>query len=186
MGGSKVFRTASNNNQKQVLLITVRVFWKMVSDDVFYRKFRDWVLGNDAETEELKVAAMADRKDDDGNVGGDDGKVEVLAEMKSQKITFLLHQLEIIPVDVREMYRNVMRGYPTSPLFLLLGLGTIGSNVARYSAVRRKSAHEKNVIRTGCFYKLLAPSRYGKGIAMGFMHELGGHVESLRVTEHDK
>ena len=154
----------------------------MVSDDVFYGKFRDWVIGTDGDAEELKEAGVADRKDDDGNGDGNDGNEELLAEVKSQKITFLLHQLEIIPADVREMYRNLMRGFPTSPLFLLLGLGTIGSNIARYSAVRRKSAHEKNVIRTGCFYKLLAPSRHGKGIAMGFMHKLCGHVETIRVA----
>ena len=107
----------------------------MVSDDVFYGKFRDLVIGTDGDAEELKEAGVADRKDDDGNGDGNDGNEELLAEVKSQKITFLLHQLEIIPADVREMYRNLMRGFPTSPLFLLLGLGTIGRNIARLQCV---------------------------------------------------
>ena len=94
--------------------------------------------------------------------------------------------MDIIPDDVREVYNTLLRAYPSSPLFLLLGLGCIGTNVGRYSAVRRRSAHESNVIRTGCFYKFLAPSRFGKGIAMGFVGKLGGHVESIRCGEHMK
>ena len=71
-------------------------------------------------------------------------------------------------------------------MYLLLALGSVGTNIARYSAVRRKSAHKTNTIRTGCFYKFLAPSRFGKGIALGFLQELGNHVENLRIKGHEE
>ena len=87
-------------------------------------------------------------------------------ELKSERVSFLAHQVDIVPQKVRNFYCNMMRSYPSSPLFLYLTLGSLGTNIARYSAVRRLSAHPRNVIRTGCFYMFLAPSRFGKGIVM--------------------
>ena len=158
----------------------------MVSDDIFYTKFRNWVIGVDEKAEEKHDAEDEVKNNDDGNGNNGDRNADSVEKQKSHRVSFLVHQLDIIPEDVRGMYCNAMRAYPTSPLFLLLGLGTVGTNIARYSVVRRKSAHVKNVIRTGCFYKFLAPSRFGKGIAMGFMHQLGSHVESMRITEYEK
>ena len=71
-------------------------------------------------------------------------------------------------------------------MYLLLALGSVGTNIARYSAVRRRCAHKTNTIRTGCFYKFLAPSRFGKGIALGLLQELGNHVENLRMKGHEE
>ena len=151
---------------------------KMVSDEVFYGKFRDWIIGVD-DSEDVKEAV-----NDGGDNGIADGNNDAVindneSDQKSGRVAFFLHQMNIIPDDVRVVYNNMLRAYPSSPLFLLLGLGSVGTNIARYSAVRRKSAHESNVIRTGCFYKFLAPSRFGKGIAMGFIGKLGGHIENI-------
>ena len=121
----------------------------MVSDDIFYKKFRNWIIGVDEKSEYKNDVFIENKNNDDDNDINEDRIANILEEQKSHRVTFLLHQLDIIPEDVRGIYCNVMRAYPTSPLFLMLGLGTIGTNIARYSAVRRKSAHEKNVIWTG-------------------------------------
>ena len=138
----------------------------MVADDIFYKKFRNWLIGTDAKVEEQKLANQEEKEIAEGN--GHDAVQE-----KSHRVTFLMEQLDIIPADVRLMYTMLMRAFPTSPLYLLLELGTIGMNVACYLAVRWKSAHVKNVIRTGVFYKFLAPSRFGRGMVFflrsGFM-----------------
>ena len=153
----------------------------MLSDEMFYSKFRNWVIGMDDIEEEGKRQNVGNNREEQGDEGnGEDNDAGDVVQ-RLQRIAFLLHQVDIIPMDVRNMYCNLMRCRPTAPLYLLLALGTLGRNIARYSGVRRRSAHKNNVIRSGCFYKFLAPSRFGKGIAMSFLTELGGHVEAIRV-----
>ena len=169
----------------------------MVADDLFYNKFRDWIIGapevgdeKEGGIEEAGADGEGDNAEEAGAVGeGDNAEGGMNIEEKEQKssrVAFFLHQMDIIPDDVRDLYNNMLRAFPSSPIFLLLGVGAIGTNIGRYSAVRRKSAHETNVIRTGCFYKFLAPSRFGKGIAMGLIQKLGKHVEEMRCEEHMK
>ena len=147
-------------------------------------KFINWVIG--VEEKEEKGNGMEDEGKDGEGDNGDENEEEIEDDQKNDRVTFLMKQLNIIPGEVRSLYANVMRAYPTSPLFLMLGLGSVVTNVTRYSAVRRKSAHRTNFIRTGCFYKFLAPSRFGKGIAMSFVGKLGGYLEGIRCAEHEK
>ena len=84
------------------------------------------------------------------------------------------------------MYGNMIRNYPSSPVYLMMGLGAIATNIARWSAIKRLSGHINNTIRTGCFYKFIAPSRFGKGIVMNFIAELGYHVEEICRGEHEQ
>ena len=147
----------------------------MLSDDIFYSRFCDLIVGSD------KEAANEDMK----AVNEEEGIVHN-AENKSQRIKFMMHQLELLPSLNRDFYCNMMRSYPTSPLYLFLGIGMLGTNVARYTAVRRKSGSASNTVRTGCFYKFLAPSRFGKGIALGVISRLGNHIENIRSKAHEK
>ena len=62
----------------------------MVADDIFYKKFRNWVIGTDAEVEEQKLAHQEEEELAEGN--GHDA-----AQVKSHRVTFLMEQLEIIP-----------------------------------------------------------------------------------------
>ena len=134
----------------------------MQSDDAFYTAFREWVLGRES--------MIVEEKKEELNAEDYKNDVNDAAEMtKSARVSFLIHQLEMAPEKTRLFYDNLMRAYPTSPIFLLLGIGTLGTNIARYSKVRRLEGHEKSTIRTGCFYKFLAPSRFGKGVAMGLV-----------------
>ena len=57
--------------------------------------------------------------------------------------------------------------------------------MARYSSVRRKSGHVKNAQRSGSFYKFLSPSRFGKGLVMGFVSKLGTQIEKQRITAYE-
>ena len=83
----------------------------MVSDDIFYTKFRDWIVGIDEVAEELRREGEEENGDvagnDEENKDGGFGYVE--NELRSHRISFLMQQLEIVPSDVREMYRQMMR-----------------------------------------------------------------------------
>ena len=102
------------------------------------------------------------------------------------RMKYLLHQLDIIPKGCRKFYKNLMRANPTSPLYLFLIIGVLGTNTARYSAVRRPSGHVSNVIRTGCFYNFIGPSRFGKGMAMRVLKMIGGHIQKKRKTVFER
>ena len=145
----------------------------MLSDDVFYSKFRDMVLGDRVEPVKEDMEAVID---EGGNV--------LVSDNKSQRIKFLMHQLEMIPAKNRDFCCNMMRNYPSSPLYLFLGIGMLGTNVARYTGVRRKSGTITNVVRTGCFYNFLAPSRFGKGIALGVISKIGNAIQNLRAKTY--
>ena len=146
----------------------------MQSDDFFYSRFCDLIDGAEEDGANEDIKAL----NEDGGI--------VLNENKSQRIKFMMHQLEMVPSMNRDFYCNMMRSYPTSPLYLFLGIGMLGTNVARYSAVRRKSGSVSNIVRTGCFYNFLAPSRFGKGIALGVISRLGNHIEKIRSKAHEK
>ena len=131
-----------------------------MSDDKFYSTFRDSVIGK-----------------------------EILAEdelHKSHRVKFLTHQLNLIPADQRDLFWNVMRGFPTSPIFSFLAIGIIGTNIARVTVVRRINGEDRSVERTGAFYYFMAPSRFGKGIALSLISKLGGHVEDVRARKFDQ
>ena len=64
---------------------------------------------------------------------------------------------------------------------MFLGVGMLGTNIARYSAVRRLGRDVSNVERSGAFYNIIAPSRFGKGIAISLVTELGSYIEKLRT-----
>ena len=104
----------------------------MLSDDVFYPKFRDMILCDRVQPGKKDMEAVNDVP---------------LSITKSQRIKFLLPQMEMIPTKNREFYCNMMRNYPNSPMYLFLGIGMLGTNVARYTAVRRKSGSITNVVR---------------------------------------
>ena len=94
----------------------------MVSDEVFYTKFRDWIVGSDEVGEEVmrpgqQVENKGHQEDEDGGGNGvgndeenkDGGFGNGENDHKSNRISFLLHQLEIVPTDVRKMYSKMMR-----------------------------------------------------------------------------
>ena len=60
-------------------------------------------------------------------------------------------------------------------------IGIMGTNIARYSRVKRITSHKDQAKRTGAFYKLIGPSRLGKGIAMGLLSELGKDIQKARL-----
>ena len=80
----------------------------------------------------------------------------------------------------------MMRNYPSSPVYLMMGLGAIATNIARWSAIKRLSGHINITIRTGCFHRFIAPIRFGEGIVMNFIAELGDHVEEICGGEHEQ
>ena len=69
---------------------------------------------------------------------------------------------------------------------MFLGIGMLATNIARYSAVRRLGRDGSNVERTGAFYNLIAPSRFGKGIAISLVTELGSYIEKLRTDNFNE
>ena len=70
----------------------------MVEDKRFYDDFRDSIIGS----------STLD------NVG------------PSKRISFMLHQYKTIPQRHHKLFCNMVRSYPTSPIFAFIGLGTIG------------------------------------------------------------
>ena len=80
-----------------------------------------------------------------------DVMAEAIMRKKSPRVSFLLAQIEIVPPTKRELYCNMMRSFPTSPLYLLLAIGSLGTNIAQYIAIRRLKGHQSNHMRTGCF-----------------------------------
>ena len=59
-------------------------------------------------------------------------------------------------------------------------LGITGTNIARYTSVRRIGAHPLQAERSGTFFNFIAPSRSGKGIALSLLTKLGKHIEDKR------
>ena len=57
--------------------------------------------------------------------------------------------------------------------------------MVRFGAVQRLIGTRTNVERCGAFYKIIAPSRFGKGIATSFISELGTHIEEARKNRYD-
>ena len=130
----------------------------MVSDFEFYTKFRKSVL-----------SAIAGDADDTSS---------------SDRVSFQMHQFKMIPSEYRELFCNITRGHPTSPIYALLAIGSLGTNVARYSVVRRIGADGAQLERTGMFYNFLAPSRLGKGVALGLVSNIGTHIENIRKEKY--
>ena len=116
-----------------------------MSDEDFFDKFRNSVIGPEAHAEN------EDQNDDD-------------LDVPSHEVKFLMHQINMIPKQCQALFWNLMRAYPTTPLWTFLGVGMIGTNIARFSAVRRLGADDTNVERTGTLYNIIAPSRFGKGV----------------------
>ena len=150
----------------------------MMSDEQFFNRFLDRIIGPDLPGDfeepegENNVAVGDDERkavvnDDDGNA--------------SRSVRFLMHQLRMIPKTHHPLFWNLLRKYPTAPIWMFLGIGMLATNIARYSAVRRLGSDGSNVERTGAFYNLIAPSRFGKGIAISLVTELGSYIEKLRT-----
>ena len=126
-----------------------------MKDETFFSTFRDLVIGVD-------------------NIPEDD-------DNRSHRVNFLVHQLNMVPVENRTLFWNIMRGFPTSPIYSFLGIGIIGTNIARFSVIRRRNGEDRNVERSGAFYNFLAPSRFGKGIALSLISKIGDHIEKVRA-----
>ena len=96
----------------------------MVEDKRFYDDFRQSIIG-------------PSNPDNDG---------------PSKRITFMLHQFKTIPQQHHKLFCNMVRSYPTSPIFAFIGLGTIGTNISRYSVVSRIGSHRTQTERVGSFF----------------------------------
>ena len=129
----------------------------MVSDHLFFTNFRNSILG------------VHNQQDENNN--------------DSYRVKFHVSQFDMIPADHRDLFTNITRTYPSSPIYLFIGLGVIGTNIARYSAVRRIGAHRQQTERTGSLYKFIAPSRLGKRIALSIVSETGQYIEKIRAEE---
>ena len=101
----------------------------MVSDDEFYLSFRDNVIGPDTDPDDLTN--------------------------KSHRVSFLMPHYHMIPSTNKDFFWNMTRAFPTSPLYAYLALGVIGTNISRYSAVRRLRGDASNVERVGVSIKYL-------------------------------
>ena len=66
-----------------------------------------------------------------------------------------------------------------------LAIGMLGTNMSRYSAVRRIGANRTQAERTGAFYYFIAPSRLGKGVALSLLTNIGSHIEEIRSKRYD-
>ena len=132
----------------------------MSSDRAFFSSFREKVIGVGVEDE-------------------DDG-------LNSHRVAFYLEQFKMIPTQHKDFICNITKGYPTPPIYVLLALGSIGTNIARCSVVRRIGGHRNHVERTGAFYNLIAPSRLGKGIAISLVSDIRSQIEDIRSKNYDK
>ena len=130
----------------------------MTSDDAFYAKFRDSVVEKE----------------------GNDGEEKICED----RVSFHHQQYKMIPREHKNLFCNIARGFPTPPIYAFLAIGVIGTNIARYSVVRRIGATRKQGERTGGFYNFIAPSRLGKGIAMSIITEIGTYIEELRTERY--
>ena len=81
----------------------------MVSDDIFYKKFRNWVIGVDEKSEDKKGVVIEDNNNDDVNGINEDRIADMLEEQKSHRVTFLLHQLDIILDLIYQLARRDLK-----------------------------------------------------------------------------
>ena len=106
-------------------------------------------------------------------------------ENSDDRISFQMHHFDMIPANARNLIKNMTRSNPTPPIYAFLALGMIGTNIARHSVIRRVGANRDQAERSGVFYKFIAPSRVGKGIALSLITQIGAHVESHRKAAYD-
>ena len=76
----------------------------MTSDVSFYETFIDRVIGVESDDESIQ----------------------------SNRVKYYLHQYAMMPEEQKNLLKNMTRSFPTAPLFLFLGLGIVGSNIARF------------------------------------------------------
>ena len=129
----------------------------MVTNNLIYNDFRDSIIG-------------LSHSDIDG---------------PSKRVTFMLHQFKLIPQRFHKLFCNITGAYPTPPVYAFIGIGTIGTNISRYSVVSRIGSHRSQTERVGSFYKLIAPTRFGKGIAILIISDIGNHIQNLRSKDFD-
>ena len=99
------------------------------------------------------------------------------------RIKFILHNLDMLPKSHRELIFSLTRSYPTPPIYAFLMIGILGTNITRYSAIARPGCHNDQGERSGAFYKLIAESRLGKGVAMNLLWTLGSHIQKIREAQ---
>ena len=89
----------------------------MQTDEFFFPAFRDWVLGKESiNAEEEKGALNAEE--------GCNEAIQAAEIAKSTRVSFLMHQMDMVPEGNALFHDNLMEAYPTSPVYLLLALGT--------------------------------------------------------------
>ena len=93
----------------------------------------------------------------------------------------MLTQFKMVPPHLENLFGNLLYSYPTSPIYAFLGLGATGTNISRFTSIKRIGAHDAQPERCGCFYNFIAPSRLGKGVVMSILSEIGNHVEVERM-----
>ena len=97
------------------------------------------------------------------------------------RVRFLLTQFDMVPSRLENLFGNLLYSYPTSPIYAFLVLGATGTNISRFTSIKRIEAHGAQPERCGCFYNFIAPSRVGKGVAMSILSEIGNHVQVERM-----
>ena len=83
-----------------------------------------------------------------------------------------MRQMDIVPEGSTLFCDHLMEAYPTSRVYLLLALGTLGTNFARYSAFRRLEGHVKNVMRTGYLSKFDSQAYLCINIQISFLENV--------------
>ena len=102
----------------------------MLSDEVFYSTFRDLVLSSQQKVHPPVEERLEEKQDcvEGDNENNNEQKDE---DTRSDGVKFMFHQMKMLPESRRHLYWNMMRAFPTSPLYLMLGIGALGTNIAR-------------------------------------------------------
>ena len=158
----------------------------MLPENAFYNGFMSLVCNEHNEIGDANGVIPRENEVNVPAANNGDGVINEEKEERSVKLDFIVKQMDLLPEENQRFMLNMVRSFPTSPLFLFLVIGTMGTCVARYSAVQRPDGHVSNVTRTGAFYNLIAPSRFGKGIAMRVLRQLARVVEKTRSTQHEQ
>ena len=75
------------------------------------------------------------------------------------RVRFLLTQFEMVPSRLENLFGNLLYSYPTSPIYAYIALGATGTNISRFTSIKRIGAHGAQPERCGCFYNFIAPVR---------------------------
>ena len=129
----------------------------MNSHKALYTEFRRWVPGPD------------DSGDLEDNTAG--------------RVAFFLLQYKMIPPKHKRLFANLIGGIQPHQYTPFWDFAWWDQNIARFSVVQRLGAHRTQSERSGAFYHFIAPSHFGKGVALSVI-EIASHIEEARSKRY--